>query len=230
MRRLLLLLFLAAYPDALHAQWWFRIRQEYHPTQDSLCWAAGREDDIDFFFSPGASEEIIFRFGITSHVKLSTVVGDSAWLTLDDGYVLRLRNSVNSQPKRDRPKLFGQYVPELEYDYFLFTAPIRREDLSKLATEKLRSLVIHLHSPGVNLAMLLQAPRNAFVSRRFHFDMTNRRVDVYAKTLHARFRRIVKRTARRAEKWLQKQLAKGPGSPRQPSQAGEGRKENENIE
>jgi len=203
MRRLLPLLLLVVFPNALHAQWWFRIRQEYHPTKDSLCWAAGRENDIDFFFSPGDSEGIIFRFAIPSHVKLSTVVGDSAWLTLDDGHVVRMRNCVNSKPQRHLPKLFGYPVLMLEYDYFLFTAPIRREDLSKLATKKLRSLVIHLHSPGVNLAMLLQAPRNAFVPKRFHFDMTNRRVDVYAKTLHARPRRIVKRTARRAERWLQ---------------------------
>lgn len=206
MKRLLLLLFLAAYPDALHAQqwqWWFRVRQEYHPTKNSLCWAAGREDDIDFFFSPGASEEIIFRLAIPSNVKLSTVVGDSAWLTFRDGYVLRLRSCVNSQPKRQRFKMFGQYVPEFEYDYFLFTAPIHREDLSKLATKKLRSFVIHLHSPGVNLATLLQAHRNTFVPKRLRFDMTTRRVEVSIKTLHARPRRLVKRTARRAERWFQ---------------------------
>lgn len=213
MRRLLPLLFLVVFPDALHAQWWFRIRQEYHPMNDSLCWAAGREDDIDFFFSPGASEEIIFRLAIPSNVKLSTVVGDSAWLTLDDGYVLRLRSCVNSPPKRSRFKMFGHYIPDFEYDYFLFTAPIHREDLSKLATTQLHSFVIHLHSPGVNLATLLQAPRNTFVPKRLRFDMTNRRVEVSIKTLHARPRRLVKRTAGRAEKWLQKQPVKGPGSP-----------------
>jgi hypothetical protein len=106
--------------------------------------------------------------------------------------------------------MFGHYVPEFEHDYFLFTAPIRREDLSKLATTKLRAFVIHLHSPGVNLVTLLQAPRNTFVPRRLRFEMTNRRVDVSAKTLHARPRRLVKRTARRAEKWLKNQPAKAP--------------------
>ena len=215
MRRLVPLLFLIVFPDALHAQWWFRIRQEYHPTQDSLCWAAGREDDIDFFFDPNSSEEIIFRFGIPSHVKLSTVVGDSAWLTFKDGYVLRLRNCVNSPPKRSRFKMFGHYIPEFEYDYFIFTAPIRREDLSKLATKNLRAFVIHLNSPGTNLATLLQAPRNRFVPRRLRFDMTNRRVEVSAKNPqhYTGSLRNFKRTARRAEKWIQKQFTKGSGSP-----------------
>lgn len=37
MKRLLLLLFLAACPEALHAQWWYRIREGYHPTKNSLC-------------------------------------------------------------------------------------------------------------------------------------------------------------------------------------------------
>ncbi len=205
MKRLFLLLFLAAYPDALHAQWRFRIREVHHPTNDSLCWAVGRENDIDFFFDPGSSEEITFRFGIPSPVRLSTVVGDSAWLTFRDGYVLRLRNCVNSQPKRSRFKMFGHDVPEFEYSYFLFTAPIRREDLSKLATTKLRSFVIHLHAPGVNLETLLQAPRNAFVPRRLRFDMTNRRVEVSATNPHTYTSglRSFKRTAKRAEKWLQ---------------------------
>lgn len=175
----------------------------------------GRENDVDFFFDPSAPEEIIFQFGMPSHVKLSTVVGDSAWLTFRDGYVLRLGNCVSSQPKRHRVKMFGHYVPEFEYDFFLFTAPIRREDLTKLATRKLRSFVIHLHAPGVNLAMLLQAPRNAFVPKRFRFDMTNRYVEVSA-TNPLRFTsdlRTFKRTAKRAEKWLKNQSARAPSQP-----------------
>lgn len=178
-----------------------KVREDYNPLTDSLCWKIGKEHEFAIFVDKHIPKHTYLNISVITPTKLMTMVGDSAWITLEDGYMIKLRNGKNTKHTSDKIK--AVFI-DFNYQYITFLAPISHEDLRRLSKTKVKGYLIKLHaSMNANSGALNYEKRPVVVAKFTTYEEKNYFIEIKVNKLIPRMRNEILRFATCADKYIQ---------------------------
>jgi hypothetical protein len=136
----------------------------------------------------------------TATVRLSSSIGDSAWLLLDDNYIIKLSSSKNFKSATETLKAL--YV-EIDYYYIRFLSEIKSDDIKRMITSKLKKIHFNLH-PVFNLNNeISKVKKSPFIPKTSTYTLTDNHVEVRINKVSQRQQKDILNTAVCVDKYVQ---------------------------
>jgi hypothetical protein len=176
------------------------IKEEINPLNDSLCWTIGTKDHLEFIVDKNAPGRNWISITVLSPGKLSSSIGDSAWLLLDNNYVIRLSSSKNFRSSTETLKAL--YV-EIDYYYIRFLSEIESNDIKRMVTNKVQKISFNLH-PIFNLNYeISRVKKHPFIPKTSTYTLMDGHVAVRINKITQRQQKDILNTAACADKYVQ---------------------------
>ncbi len=185
------------------------VSEGINPLNDSLCWIVGAKDqgqfrgefEVKFIINKNKSEKELIKIAIISSVGLSSTVGDSASITLTDGYKIYLVNSKNFRSEADKiTALFAQ----IDYYYVNFLSEISSKDIAKIANSKIKSFSLKLRSgSSLNSKLIMEIKKHPLISKTSSYTQTNDCVLVTVNEIYSKRQKEILEIALCANKYVQ---------------------------
>ncbi|WP_097126783.1 hypothetical protein [Spirosoma fluviale] len=170
-----------------------KVREDINPINDSLCWVVGTTDFFEFIINKDAPGENWVMMSVLTPNRLASAVGDSAWIILDDGYVINLCSSKNTRAKRDVYKVL--YV-EIDYQYMRFLAAIKSEDIRRMAAVNVKKMMFNLNPTiNPNLGAVRDLKKHPLIPKTSTFINTGNHIEVRINKIYPKQRKRILATA-----------------------------------
>lgn len=176
-----------------------KVREDINPVNDSLCWTIGTKDHFELIIDKNEPGKNWVRLTVVSPGKLSSTIGDSAWLQLDDGYVIKLSSTKNFGSVTEEFKAL--YV-KIDYYCLRFFAEIKSSDIKRMTTQKVEKISFDLN-PIFNLNYKIsEAKKHPFVPKSSTYTLRDGYVAVRINKLSRRQQQDILNTTACAEKYV----------------------------
>lgn len=184
-----------------------RVSSNINPITNTDSWMTRTElnvdyftDEVQFFTDKQFPKTTYIKFDIMTPIPLSSSIGDSAWVILDNGYTIQLINEKNYIPKRAEMKAV---LFRIEYFHVGFVSKITEKDVSHMAAFNIKEYAFDLHPRFVNPYVEINFPKDhpAF-SKRTTFTKIDDRIEIRTKKLYKSHQKDIRRTAACAKSYF----------------------------